>query len=256
MLKQRSIRVMLVDDEEPARVELNYLLEQFDGVTVVAQAACGSEVSAIVRQMQPHLVFLDVEMPGMNGIQLAESILDMGIAPLLVFATAHEEFAVKAFELNAIDYLLKPFSKERVGRCIERVRSLMEHPVTLSSVGDARRGCSHACTKSKLAIEQNGKTTILNTDEIIMACCADGQVMLYTQTKNYSCNTTLQELQTRLGETNFFRSHRAYLVNSEKIREVIPWFNGTYNIVLDGLNDIEVPVSRQQAPRLKKLFGL
>ncbi|SDF25892.1 LytR/AlgR family response regulator transcription factor [Sporolituus thermophilus] len=255
----RPIRAMIVDDEEPARNELRYLLERFSDIVIVAEAESSKQALRAITRTQPHLVFLDIEMPGMNGIELANRIAEAGFSPFLVFATAHEEFAVKAFDINAADYLLKPFSQERLGRCINRVRGLLVSRMTMAvqTAAQSRREEEYApCARQRLAVEYNGKVIILNVDEIIMACCADGQVIVHTHEKAYPCNLTLQELQAKLEEQQFFRSHRAYLVNTEKIREIIPWFNGTYNLVLDGLAHTEIPVSRQQAPKLRKLFGI
>jgi len=248
------IRAMIVDDEEPARSEIKFLLEQHPDICVVCEAANCQEALAGVRQSRPHLIFLDIEMPGVNGVNIAEKIQEV-LQPLIVFATAHEEFAIKAFELNAVDYLLKPFSPGRVAQCIEKVRSLLTaraHVAGKSSRGNPSAGCH----RQTLAIEQNGKAQIINTADIIAAGSSEGQVTVYAVPKTYHVNMTLQDLQARLDENQFFRCHRGYLVNIEKIREVIPWFNGTYNLVMDGLAGMEIPVSRQQAPKLRKIFGL
>lgn len=247
------IRAMIVDDEEPARSEIRYLLEQHPDICVVCEAANYQEAMAGVRQSRPHLIFLDIEMPGVNGVNIAEKIQEV-LQPLIVFATAHEEFAIKAFELNAVDYLLKPFSPGRVAQCIDKVRSLLtaRAPVVVNSAANG----PVPSYRQKLAIEQNGKAQIVNTTDIIAAGSSEGQVTIYAVPKTYQVSMTLQDLQARLDENQFFRSHRGYLVNIEKIREVIPWFNGTYNLVMDGLAGMEIPVSRQQAPKLRKIFGL
>jgi DNA-binding LytR/AlgR family response regulator len=246
------IRVVLVDDEEHARNELKYLLDQYPDVQTLCQASNCQEALDAIQAYRPHLVFIDIEIPGMGGIKLAEKILDSDCSPLLVFATAHEEFALKAFELDAVDYLLKPFSSKRLDRCITRVRNLL---LASHSIGINRHTKGYV-SKQKLAVENNGKTTILDIRDIILACCSEGQIIIYTETKSYQCNMAMHELQSRLDFHGFFRSHRAYLVNSEKIREIIPWFNGTFNLILDGLANMEIPVSRQQAVHLKKMFNL
>lgn len=249
------IRAMVIDDEEPARSEIRYLLEKHPEVCVVFEAASYQEALAAIRQCRPHLVFLDIEMPGMNGIHLAEKIQE-SLQPLIVFATAHEEFALKAFELNAVDYLLKPFSPKRIAQCIDKVLGFLaaRAPVTVGGRGAGEAVPS--CCRQKLAVEQGGKTQIVATDDIIAAASSEGHVTIHTAQRAYQTNMTLQDLQARLDEDRFFRSHRGYIVNIEKIREVIPWFNGTFNLVLDGLPGVEVPVSRQQAPKLRKMFGL
>lgn len=254
----RTIRAMIVDDEEHARNELQYLLNQYQDVKLVAITANYRQALDSIHRYHPHLIFMDIQMPGMNGIKLVEKILASELSPLLVFATAHEEFALKAFELDAVDYLLKPFSQRRLDRCLNRVRNLLMNTAPLESPYKDKGSAGSKSSNSwqRLAIENNGKAVILNINQIILACCSDGQLNIYTESKNYQCNMALQDLQAKLLPYNFFRSHRSYLVNLEKIKEVIPWFNGTYNLVLDGVTDIEVPVSRQQAAHLKKIFAL
>lgn len=249
------IRAMVIDDEEPARSEIRYLLGQHPDVCIVCEATNHKEALAAIRQCRPHLVFLDIEMPGMNGIHLAEKIQEI-LQPLIVFATAHEEFALKAFELNAVDYLLKPFSPKRITQCIDKVRGFLAAGAPVAVGGRLPAADAAPVCRQKLAVEQGGKAQIIATGDIIAAASSEGQVTIHTSHKTYQTNITLQDLQARLDENLFFRCHRGYLVNTEKIREVIPWFNGTYNLVLDGLSGVEVPVSRQQAPKLRKMFGL
>ena len=249
----RILRVMIVDDEEPSRSELRYLLEQLQDIEIIGEFSSGEAAIKAFASLRPHLIFMDIEMAGINGIQTAEKMNIGPVLPLLVFATAHEEFAVKAFELNAVDYLLKPFSAKRVGKCIEKVRLLLSDSVP----ADARKRETGqpAYSLHKLAIEHNGKASVIDTKDIVAAYCTEGQLSIRTADKCYYTNMPLQDLQSRLDERLFFRTHRAYLVNIEKIREIIPWFNGTYNLLLDGFPE-EIPVSRQQVPKLKKLFGL
>ncbi len=250
----RSLRVVIVDDEEPSRSELRYLLEQLQAIEIIGEFSSGEAAINALQTLKPHLIFMDIEMAGVNGIQTAEKINTNQVLPLLVFATAHEEFAVKAFELNAVDYLLKPFSAKRVCQCIEKVRSQLADAVPAEAKKRTPAPAAAYC-QHKLAIEHSGKASVINTKDIVAVYCTDGQLSIRTANKCYYSNMTLQELQSRLDDHLFFRTHRAYLVNIEKIREIIPWFNGTYNLLLEGFPE-EVPVSRQQVPKLKKLFGL
>ncbi len=253
--QSRNIRVMIVDDEEPARSELRFLLENLREVEIVGEFSSGEATIKAIPSLNPHLIFLDIEMAGLNGIQTAEKINPNHIVPLLVFATAHEEFAVKAFELNAVDYLLKPFSAKRVAKCIEKVQVLLQEAMQPSPKKRETDLPAPSYTLRKLAIEHNGKASVIDTKDIIAAYCNEGQLSIRTSDKCYYSNMPLQDLHSRLDERLFFRTHRAYLVNIEKIREIIPWFNGTYNLILEGLTE-EIPVSRQQVPKLKKIFGL
>ncbi|MGI6093779.1 MAG: response regulator transcription factor [Veillonellaceae bacterium] len=254
MSTSMTIRAMIVDDEEHARNELRYLLAEYPDVEIISQSSNCSEALRVIDKLTPHLVFMDIEMPGMNGLKAAKKIAAAEFPPLIVFATAHEEFAAKAYEIDAVDYLLKPFSSKRVNRCIKRVRNLLTNRLNVSS--HYLSSINSQPSKQKLAIENNGKASIIDINDIILACCVDGQVAIYTNDRTYYSNMTLHELQVRLKYQPFFRSHRSYLVNIEKIREVIPWFNGTYNLVLEGMPRMEVPVSRQHAGCLKKIFNL
>ncbi len=250
-----TIRIMIIDDEEPARSELKYLLEQFPEVDIVGEFSSGESAINAIQSLNPHLAFMDIEMSGLNGMQTVEKLNAANVVPLVVFATAHEEFAVKAFELNAVDYLLKPFSEKRVAKCIEKVRMLLAESIPATPITKQTDDYLPPYSLQKLAIEHNGKASVIDTKDIIAAYCTEGQLSIRTATKCYYSNMPLQDLHARLDKHLFFRTHRAYLVNIEKIREIIPWFNGTYNLMLDGLTE-EVPVSRQQVPKLKKLFGL
>ncbi|MDD4602113.1 Sensory transduction protein LytR [bioreactor metagenome] len=252
MTKLMSIRAMIVDDEEHARNELKYLLEENGDVDIVGQTSNCHDALKVIDTLRPHLVFLDIEMPGMNGLKAAERIVTAEFPPLIVFATAHEEFAAKAFEVDAVDYLLKPFSSKRVARCIKRVRNLLSSSLHVAYL----KNPNYHQSKQKLAIENNGKAIIIDIKDITLACCCDGQIAIYANDKIYHSNMTLHDLQKRLEQQAFFRSHRSYLVNIGKIKEVIPWFNGTYNLILEGLPSMEIPVSRQQACSLKRIFDL
>ena len=249
-----KIKVMVVDDEEPARSELKFLLEQIADVQIIGECKSGEEAVIAAPTLNPQLIFMDVEMPGLCGIKAAEKIIAGEITPLFVFATAHEEFALKAFDLDAVDYLLKPISAKRVEKCIEKVRNLLSGTVACGAKRYDEEPV-YAYSLQKIAIEHNGKASVIDTKDIVAAYCAEGQLTIHTASKCYHTNTSLQELHSRLDERLFFRTHRAFLVNVEKIKEIIPWFNGTYNITLSGYEG-EIPVSRQQVPKLKKLFGL
>lgn len=250
MPSDNKLRILLVDDEMHARNELNYLLSLHENVCVCAEAASVTEGLAEVEREKPDVVFVDVEMPGLSGLLLAETFAGRPEAPLLVFATAHEEFAARAFDLNAVDYVLKPFSQKRIERCLEKLLLAWKE-----RKGEGRCQCP-PCLKEKLAIEDGGKTVLVNAADILLAQAANNQVHIHTREKSYATGFSLNELQERLSGEGFFRSHRGYLINLRKVKEIIPWFNGTYNVTLEDLPGTEIPVSRQQAGALKRIFGL
>lgn len=256
-MTQPVIRAVVVDDEAPARAELTYLLSRQPDVQVVGTAASGSEAWALVTVKQPHIVFLDIRLPGPDGLRLAEEFLSLDVPPLVVFATAHDEYALKAFDLEAVDYLLKPFSEQRVAQCLSKVRTMLELRVgqeALTRVEALLDQLAQEQTPQKIAVEHNGRLSLIAPQDIAVAACDSGQVRLYTTMGEFTVNCTMQELADKLPRQRFFRTHRAYIVNIQKIREVIPWFNGTYNLVMEGINGLEVPVSRQQAPKLRHML--
>lgn len=251
------IRAVVVDDEAPARAELTYLLSRQPDVQVVGTASSGSEAWALVTAKQPHIVFLDIRLPGADGLHLAEKFLSLDMPPLVVFATAHDEYALKAFDLEAVDYLLKPFSEQRVAQCVNKVRAQLELRVDKDAMGRVAALLDQLTQErmlQKIAVENNGRLSLIDPRDIAAAACDNGQVRLYTTRGEFTVNCTMQELAAKLPPQRFLRTHRAYIVNIQKIREVIPWFNGTYNLAVDGIKGLEIPVSRQQAPKLRQLL--
>lgn len=255
---EKTIRTFIVDDEQPSRNELRYLLGKFEDVRVVGEAASYNEAIRFISTQQPHVVFLDIQLTGITGIQMAKELMQLPLSPFVVFATAHNEYAIEAFDVNAIDYLLKPFSEAKLERCIKKIKSFFidRSAMPITKTNKQLNNAAVCMENQKLAIETNGKAYIINTNDIVYACCNDGQVIVHTTDKVYQTHLTLQDLQMRINRKAFFRCHRSYLVNLEKIREIIPWFNGTYNLVLDGVQNKEIPVSRQQAPIIKTIFNL
>ena len=258
------LTALIVDDEQLARDELNFLLRSMDDVQVVAQGKNGVEAVNLIKEHSPDLVFLDVQMPGLDGFGVIKKLLDRKLAmPQFIFATAFDQYAVKAFEVNAVDYLLKPFDKKRVLQAVEKVRSRKrgaepgspaERIDTLVKLLEAQKPGGKS---SKVMIRSAGRLMLVDQKDICFASIEDGVISVFTlQMEGQSNCRTLEELLEGLDPNQFWRAHRGYVVNINRIKEVVPWFKSSYQLRMDDKKQTEVPVSRAQTKRLRELFGL
>ena len=255
-----TLSVLLVDDEKLAREELRFLLDSFEDIEVVGQAANGPEALKQIDALDPDIVFMDVQMPGLNGLEVVRQLVERGgTLPHIIFATAYDQYAVQAFDVNASEYLLKPIEKARLEKSIERARTRIEAPVV--EFGRVERLLSHLRDQitqpSKVLIKSNSRMLLVDAADVIYATVKDGAIRVAaTQTDGESNYKTLDELQANLGERSFWRAHRSFLVNIDRIKEVVPWFKSTYQLRMSDPNQTEIPVSRAQTKRLKELFRL
>src|SRR5438309_4234438 len=257
------LSAVIVDDEELARDELTYLLKNAGDVNIVAQGKNGLEAVNLIKEHNPDLVFLDVQMPGLDGFGVIKKLLDKKVPlPKIVFATAFDQYAVKAFEMNAVDYLLKPFNKKRVAQSVQRAREKLETAGTSSDKLDTlvRMLESQKIPASKILLKAAGRLFLVDQKDICYASIEDGVISVVTAGMNgmegQSNCRTLEELLDSLDPNLFWRAHRSYLVNINRIREVVPWFKSSYQLRLDDKKQTEIPVSRSQTKRLRELFGL
>jgi DNA-binding LytR/AlgR family response regulator len=258
------LSAVIVDDEQLARDELTFLLKDVGDVNVVAQGKNGVEAVHLIREHNPDLVFLDVQMPGLDGFGVIKKLLDKKVAlPKIVFATAFDQYAVKAFEVNAVDYLLKPFDRKRVAQSIQKVRAKMESGAspndkleTLVRMLESQK----EQTTSKVLIRSMGRLLLVDQRDICYASIEDGVISVVTAGptggEGQSNCRTLEELLDSLDSKLFWRAHRSYLVNINRIKEVVPWFKSSYQLRMDDKKQTEIPVSRAQTKRLRELFGL
>jgi len=258
-----SLSAVIVDDEQLARDELAFLLKGVDDVEIVAQGKNGVEAINLIREYSPDLVFLDVQMPGLDGFGVIKKLLDKKVPlPKIVFATAFDQYAVKAFEVNAVDYLLKPFDRKRVAQSVQKARATMEASGTSSDKWETvvRMLESQKTQNVKVLLKSGGRMFLVNQKDICFASIDDGVITVVTAGPNgmegQSNCRTLEELFESLDENLFWRAHRSYLVNINRIREVVPWFKSSYQIRMDDKKQTEIPVSRAQTKRLRELFGL
>ena len=258
------LRAIVVDDEQLAREELCFLLGQVDDVEVVGQAANGIEALRVVDEQSPDLVMLDVQMPGLTGFEVARRLLRAGVDAHFVFVTAFDQHAIEAFEVNAVDYLLKPVEADRLATAVDRARRRiqsdrqvarpqstdeMERLLQIMSERQERR--------DQLALKVADRFLLVQSDEVVHASVQDDVITVVTNSLSGTSNyRTLDELQARLDPAVFWRVHRSHLVNINKIKEIVPWFSRNYILKMRDGKGTEIPVSRSQTKRLREYLRL
>ena len=252
------LTALIVDDEALARDELAYLLKDFPEVEVAATAANGLEAIDLIEDIEPDLVFLDVQMPGLDGLGVIRRLREKDTPlPYFILATAFDNYAVEAFQVEAFDYLLKPVEKERLAATLERARrAIAARPARIDATEpDLPR--PPGGYKTKVLVRRDNRNWIVDANEIIYATIDDGLITVVTPTlEGESTYKTIEELQSSLDPEQFWRVHRSWLVNINRIREVIPWFKSSFQLRMDDKKGTEVPVSRVQTKRLRSLFRL
>jgi DNA-binding LytR/AlgR family response regulator len=256
-----ALRALIVDDEAPARAELRYQLEAHDDVRIVGEAANAREAMELVRALSYDVLFVDIEMPGERGLDLATGLHGGRVAPpFIVFVTAHDEHALAAYGLAAVDYLLKPVAPERLAATLDRLRFLarrVEEAPEEEGERDSAPPAEAAPAPRFLTGVENGRTVPVPLDRISYLCAADDAVYLWqTDQRRLSVRATLQELERLLPSDRFLRCHRGYIVNLHEVTEIARFFNGTYLLRLRGHPRLQVPVSRARARRVRALFRM
>jgi|SRR5690348_3631066 len=253
------LSAVIVDDEQLARDELAFLLKSVGDVNVVAQGKNGVEAVSLIKEHSPDLLFLDVQMPGLDGFAVLKKLMDKKLPmPQVVFSTAYDQYAVKAFEVNAVDYLLKPFDKQRVAQSVKKARLKLDKEAAPSErLETLIRSLEHKPQPSKVLVKAAGRLFLVDQKDICYASIEDGVITVVTaQMEGQSNCRTLEELLGSLDQNLFWRAHRSYLVNVNRIREVVPWFKSSYQLRMDDKKQSEIPVSRAQTKRLRELFRL
>jgi two-component system, LytTR family, response regulator len=291
------ISALIIDDEQLARDELKYLLDQVGGVDVVAQGENGIEAVDLIEEHHPDLVFLDVQMPGQDGFAVIQRVMERNRArtarsaagaetavgaetgeahlPQFVFATAYDQYAVRAFEVNAVDYLLKPFESARVRAAVERASARIAADTASAAGGpeaaaptesqleallrllNQPRNGERTAAPAKLIVQAQSRLLLVDQAEICYAAIDEGVIRIVTRTfEGQSKCRTLEDLLEMLDPVRFWRAHRGFVVNIDQIREVMPWFKSSYQLRMNDKKQTEVPVSRAQTKRLRELFKL
>lgn len=256
------LKALIIDDEYPARMELRYQLSQFPDVEIIGEATNAREAMRLIDALDYDVLFLDVQMPGMTGLELVRQLKGREVMPKVVFVTAYENYAVPAFEMRAVDYLLKPFESNRLAETVQRLREVAGTTVAAGGVtpevheGPEGRADKKAGVLSFLMVEKDEKQIPLPLTEIIYIFSEGYNVFVQTQSERLLTRFTLQELTDRLPTDQFFRSHRSYLINIFQVKEISPYFNGAYILKMKDKDHSEVIVSRANVKRMKELFSM
>jgi two-component system LytT family response regulator/two-component system response regulator LytT len=259
------LRTLVVDDEQLAREELCFLLGQLGGLEVVGQAGNGIEALRVIEEQGPDLVLLDVQMPGLTGFEVARRIVRAGFDTQLVFVTAYDQYAIEAFEVNAVDYLLKPVEAGRLATAVDRVRRRIQSDRPAVSKGQTAEDVERLLLliserqgrREQLAVKVAERFLLVQTEEVVHASVEDDVITVVTNSLSGTSNyRTLDELQARLDPAIFWRVHRSHLVNINKIKEIVPWFSRNYILKMRDGKGTEIPVSRSQTKRLREYLRL
>ena len=253
-----SLTALIVDDEALARDELAYLLKDFPDIEIAASAANGLEAFDLIENIEPDLVFLDVQMPGLDGLGVIRRLREKDAPlPYFILATAFDNYAVDAFQVEAFDYLLKPVEKERLAATLDRARRALATRPLRPEAPETEVPRPVGGYKNKVLVRRDNRNWIVDAADIVYATIDDGIITVVTTALHgESTYKTIEELQTSLDPDMFWRVHRSWLVNINRIREVIPWFKSSFQLRMDDKKGTEVPVSRVQTKRLRSLFRL
>jgi two-component system response regulator LytT len=283
------ITALIIDDEQLAREELKFLLDSMGSVEVLAEGANGIEAVELIEEHRPDVVFLDVQMPGLDGFAVLKHLIEhRGVQrlPQIVFATAYDQYAVRAFDVNAVDYVLKPFDRNRILQAVERTRARLmdggqENTGAATNSGGksgagpssdtgintllemlhrqqtAPVGATPSKLPNKLIVQVQSRLLLVDQSDICYAAIEEGTIRVVTPTvEGHSKCRTLEDLLELLDPNLFWRAHRGFVVSINHIREVVPWFKSSYQLRMDDRKQTEIPVSRAQTRRLRELFNL
>jgi DNA-binding LytR/AlgR family response regulator len=248
------LKVLIVDDEKYIRDELKCFLNEYDDIEICGESGEGEEAIELAKSLKPDIVFLDIHLHDISGMLVAEKMLEVDTPPYIVFATAYDEYAIQGFQLNAVDYILKPFLEERIKLTIERIRKniqLIRHNKKSNEVLENKK-----ISLDKLCVKQNNKLILVDTSCIQYIQSINNIIIVNTIDGVYNSNYSLKELEDRLKKIKFIRTHKSYIINLDFIDEIIPWFNYTYKIKVKGIKDCEIPVSRNYMKKFKGILGL
>ena len=249
-----SLTIFIIDDEGPVRRELRHLLGRIEGVAIVGEAASGTAALPEVRALLPDLVFLDIQMPGLSGLELSYLFGDLPKKPLLVFVTAYEEHAVRAFELDALDYILKPFTQDRLRKAVDKAKRFFRLDED-SAVSQLPSGPG-STQERRIPLYEGERIVPTLPKHIFFVTSDDGRISVHAVHGRYTVKSTISELEERLVPHSFFRAHRSHLVNLNHVAEILPWTGGSYKLIMSDRDRTEILVSRYNAKELKAHFDI
>ncbi|HZD59499.1 MAG TPA: response regulator [Anaerolineae bacterium] len=244
-----KLKTLIVDDEAPARSELRYMLERVPNVQVVGEATNATEALELIKALNYDLVFIDVQMPGLSGLDVVAATKELERAPAIIFVTAYSEYALKAFELDAVDYLLKPIDEDRLNQAVAKV--------------DKRKDPQPRASKTeplieieRIPVESRGKTLLLPMQDVVYISSRNDIVFVHTAENTYITRFTLKALEERLRNKSFLRVHRGYIVNLSHVTEIVPMYGRSYILKVRCNQKNEIPVSRRRGQKLKAMLGM
>ena len=246
------INAVLIDDERPSLDELEFILKKIGNINIIGKYESVAKGIEAITKSNADIVFLDIHMPGISGINAAEIILEISPNIKIVFATAFDQYALDAFEKNAFDYILKPFSEERIKKTLNKLdnkRNNFEKDLIFSEAKESLQ------TLGRISVLYEDRVKVISLSEIMYFTCESSHTIVVTKDEKYNCSYSLSQMEERLDKKIFFRCHKSFIVNLSKVSEVIPWFNNTYILKLDGIN-MEIPVSRSKIRDIKRLFNI
>ena len=259
MIASGALTAVVADDEQLARDELCFLLGQLDGVEVVGQAANGMEALDEIARHAPDVAFLDVQMPGLTGFEVARRLMEKGAGPSVIFVTAFDQRAIEAFEVNAVDYVLKPVDSVRLETAVSRARTRRGDNTPIQGQLDrlVRMMAGQKDRRDQVAVKVNDRFVLIQADDIIHASLVEDSINIVTnQVSGTSNDRTLEELHARLDPEVFWRVHRSHLININRVKEIVPWFSRNYILRMTDAKATEIPVSRSQTRRLRDYLKL
>jgi DNA-binding LytR/AlgR family response regulator len=239
-------KVVIVDDEPPICDEIEYLLKKHPNYKTEKKFNQCFDALAYIIEFKPDILFLDIKMPGISGLEMARKLNELAKPPLIVFITAFQEHALEAFDTPAIGYITKPVTEENLANTLQKIDSLLVryHP-------------QQANHSKKICVIDNGRILPLDKQDIILAYVSERDVYIRTSQQQYTCNLTFKEVEAIISDEPFLRIHRQYIVNLDYIAEIVPWFHGSYMLRMKGSEQQEnIPVSRTKVKLLKQLMGL
>jgi two-component system, LytTR family, response regulator LytT len=240
------MKVAIIDDEPYSREEMKHLLSEYPWVEIVGEASSAEKAMELILTQDPQVLFLDIEMPGMSGVDLAEALQKMKQKPEIVFATAYPDYALKAFRVEAVDYLVKPFDEEQLSQTMERLKKLL-----LTDLGEQK----DTKTMGKLSVQDEDKIIFIEPGNILYIFREERETYICTEKKKYTCKLPIKELEAKLVTYPFFRVHKSYLVQLPYVEELIPWGNGVYQLKVHGVKE-KIPVSRNYVKELRERLEL
>jgi len=251
------LRVVLVDDEKLSLEELSFILSKNNEIEIIGEYIDALTALEFIKKSKPEIVFLDIEMPEIDGFTLAEEICKMNFPVSIVFATVFDKYAVKAFETNAIDYVLKPFSEKRLQITMEKIKERYncDENVPLCNFNNIIPEKQEIKGMKKIPLWKEECIYLVHPQDILYCTVLNKEVLVLTKDSNFTTQYTLNQLGNKLCNHNFFRSHKSYLVNLDKVHKIVPWFNSTFVLKIEGWKE-EVPVSRHYVKEFKRIIDM